>query len=151
LLDTIDERNNFVEKWGLVRIDTDELIYNFICHQFSLSGLKVIISDDGKNIILINWYLEIDWNNDNEQIIKNKNVLKFYYLGEEIKRYKLSDVFNNISKGIQTESHLQWTRYNYDRNSIIMESDQIMIKTLELYEYRFDIKSGNMINKRKIE
>jgi hypothetical protein len=150
LINTINESNNFIENWELVKMDTNELMYNFVCNQFSLSGLVVNISDNGEKIILVNYFLGVNWNNENTEIIKNKIVIRFYNMGIEINRYKLSDVFNNIRRGIPSVSHLQWTRYNYDRDSIIMENDQIIIKTLESYEYRFDIRNGNIINRRRI-
>jgi hypothetical protein len=145
-----NENNNFIENWELIRIDTNELMYNFICEQFSLSPILVIISDDGENIILVNYFLGVNWRNESTQIIKNKIVIRFYNMGGEVNRHRLSDVFNDINWGIRSVSHLQWTRYNYDRDSIIMENDQILIRTLESYEYRFDIKSGNIINRRRI-
>jgi hypothetical protein len=148
LINTIHENNNFVENWQLIRTETNELLYNFVC-QFSLSPLKVFISDNGENIVLINWFLGINWKAENERSIKNKNVLRFYYLGNEIKSYKLSDVFNNTRMGMRSVSHLQWTNYNTDNNSIIMENNQIRIQTLESYEYIFDIRNGNIINRRR--
>jgi len=148
LISTINQNNNYIEYWEMLNIETNEVMYNFICHQFSLSGLKIFISDDGKNIVLVDWF--VDWRNMNRQDIENLTVIKFYFLGKEINRYRLSDVFNNINNGIRSVSHLQWTGYNHDRNSIIMENNQIIIRTLELYEYRFNVNNGNLVNRRRL-
>jgi len=150
LKNTINENNSFIENWELIKIDTNEVIYDFICNQFSLSGLKVFISDDGKNIALVNWFLYVNWRNENNQSIKNKTVIRFFFLGEEIKKYKLADVFGDINRGVRSVSHLQWTGYNHDRNSIIMENGHIIIKTLESFEYRFNVNNGDIINRRRI-
>ena len=142
LVETIREANNLTQKWKLVRIDTNEVLYDFIYPQFALSGLKVLISDDGNNIVLIDWFLWVDWNNEDTQTIMNKNIVKFYYMGEETRRYKLSALFNSIENGIKSVSHLQWTRDN--RNYIIMENDQVKIRTLESIEYVFNIRTGDI-------
>jgi hypothetical protein len=149
LINTINENNSFIENWELIKIDSNEVIYNFVCYQFTLSGKKVFISDDGNMIVFVDWFLPVDWVYENRQSINNKIVIKFYFMGEEINRYRLSDVFSNLRLRIQSVSHFQWTRYNQDRSSIIMENNQIIIKTLELYEYRFNINNGVIINRRR--
>ena len=77
----------------------------------------------------------------------NKNVIYFYLKGKEIAIFLLNELFKNINNGIQSESHLQWTNYNYDHGCIKMENNKFIIKTLELYEYIFNIKDGRMIEK----
>jgi len=142
--------NNSAQKWNLIKIDTYKVLYEFTYPQFALSQLKVLISNDGNNIVLIDWFLWVDWKNEGTQTIMNKNIIKFYYMGKEIKSYKLSDLFNSIKNGVESVSHLQWTGYNDDKNCIIMENDLVKIKTLESIEYAFNIKTGNIESRRKI-
>ena len=150
LINTINDNDNFIEYWELIRINTNEIIYNFICYQFTLTGKLVFISDNGNNISIIDWFLPVDWRNANRQNINNKIVIKFYFLGNEINSYRLSDIFNNIRRGIQSVSHFQWTNYNQNRNSILMNNNQLIIRTLESYEYIFNINNGEIINRRRI-
>ncbi|MCL2722447.1 MAG: hypothetical protein FWD47_14045, partial [Treponema sp.] len=130
----VNDINNYIDNWELININTNESIYNFIYNRHFISGQKVFISDDGQYIILINWFLGANPRTENLRDINNKIVIEFFYRGTEINRYKLSDVFGNTRRGIQSVSHFQWTRYNNDRNSIIMENNQIIIRTLESYE-----------------
>jgi hypothetical protein len=150
LKNTTNENNNYIEHWELIKINSKEIIYDFfVCYPLSLSGKKIFISDDGNNIVLIDWFLPVR-GNENQRDINNKIVIKFYFMGNEINRYKLSDVFNNFRRGIRSVSHFQWTGYNQNRDSIIMENNQIIIKTLELYEYIFNINNGTIVNRRRI-
>ena len=146
LLRTTNDKNIFMEEWELKSVETDEIKYNLQCVQFSLSVFwpAVFISDDGDNIIIVNWFLGL---HDNEESIMNENAVYFYLKGKEIKRYLLNELFNNINNGIQSASHLQWTNYNYNWDCIKMENNKFIIKTLELYEYIFNIEDGRIIEK----
>jgi hypothetical protein len=159
LIELIKETNSskfFMEEWALRNIETNEIKYYFECYQFSLSGIApgIFISNNGENIVFVNWFLGvnsgINWHKYQKEPIENSVVLRFYCMGEEIKRYSLSDVFNEIDNGIQSESHLQWTRFNYDKSCIRMDNDKLIITTLELYEYTFNINNGEMIRKIKL-
>ena len=138
-----------MEEWELKSVETDEIKYNIQYTQFSLSDFwpAVFISDDGDNIIIVNWFLDSDRQNDNEKSIMNKNAVYFYLKGKEMKKYFFNELFNNINNGVQSESHLQWTNYDYDQSCIKMENNKFIIKTLELNEYIFNIKDGRMIEK----
>lgn len=139
-----------IENWELIRIDTNELLYNFVWYRLSTVFLEqeIFISNSGKSIILVNWSFA-NWYDisTNEKNMKDTNVLTFYYLGKEIKNYKLSDVFNDIEKLKRRGMyHFYWTENNF----IKMDNDQIKIRTTESYEYIFNAKNGKITNKRKI-
>jgi hypothetical protein len=153
LIDENNVQNNYSEEWELRYAETGEVKYTFKLNRYSLSVFwpAIFISDDGNNIILVNWFLGIYWNKETEDDILNKNVLMFYFMGNEIKKYKLSDVFDKINNGIESASHLQWTNYNSDKNCIIVENDELIITTLETCEYIFNIKNGEIILKIKLK
>jgi hypothetical protein len=156
LINTSCNQGSFMEEWQLKTIESNETKYYFECYQFSLSGIYpgIFISDDGENIVFADWFLgvdpSIDWFDYEEEPIFNSIVLRFYSNGKEIKIYRLSDLFNDINNGYQSASHLQWTRFNYDRSCIRLENNKLIITTYELYEYIFDISNGEIIKKNKI-
>ena len=149
LINTTNTKDYFLEEWELISAGTNEPVYRLDCRQFSLSPLEVIISGDGEHIILVNWFLGVDWQRENRRTILNKTVLRFYSRGQITREYMLSDVFGNIRKGIRSASHLQWTGFNRDKSDVRLENNSLVIKTLESNEYIFDIKTGEIVSVRK--
>lgn len=117
------------ETWALIDTITGKTLYE-LYSQFS--GFSVFVSDNGKNIIVIDDYAVS---------LKNAVVLSFFLNGNLIRNYELGFLLKDKNNISLSASHYSWL-FN-EKTGI--ENNIFTIKTYELRTFEFSISTGEII------
>ena len=122
--------------WSVIEKATTKTLYEVVGWFYSFT---VLVSDDGKNLVVIDDYSE-------SKPEENPEVLQFYLDGKQIKSYKLSDLLENTKFISQSVSHFRWVRKPL---TFSINGSKFNLTTYEFFNYDFDINTGETLKKKK--
>ena len=101
-----------MSKLELYNNKTGKMLYSI---NASFSHKTVIISNDGKNLIVVN-----DWPHySNKKVL---NVLEFYSIGKSIQSVKFIDCMTDTSNISMSVSHFNWLMdFTIEKNNITLK------------------------------
>lgn len=132
--------------WRLLETSTGKELYHFDNYYrdgISFSSMTLVISDDGRNVVAVNDYVE---NFGEQEFRKNPEVLFFFREGKLTKSYKLLQLANPKFLTVFV-SHFNWV--DYGEGAFGIKDGHLSISTLDLNNYLFDAESGDLISKKK--
>jgi hypothetical protein len=129
-----DERSRAI--WSLVEKDTKKILYE-IDGQFQ--SFTVLVSDDGKNVVAIDDYSE-------RKPEDNPEILQFFLDGKKVKSYKFSELLENTNIITHSVSHFYFL---LNANKLALSGTKLNLTTFELFNYEFDINTGEMLKKER--
>jgi hypothetical protein len=130
-------------QWKLIEKSTGREHYQFSDYYgrgIWFSSMTLVISDDGKSIVVLDDYSEQDFE-------KNPEVLFFFRDGKKQKGYRLLDL--SSPKYLQVSvSHFRWF---YSHNAISILNSQMDLTTLEMNRLVFSTDTGELLKKERDE
>jgi hypothetical protein len=124
------------QKWSLIEKETGRNLYDVTAQ---LAALTILVGDDGKNLVAVDDYSESEPESDPE-------VLQFFLNGRKQKSYKLSALLENTKIVQKSVSHFRWI---VKPLTLSIADTKFRLKTYELFDYEFDINTGEMLKKER--
>ena len=125
------------QKWELIDKSSGKARYQLLGDY--LSSMTIFVSDDGRNVVAIDDFSE-------REATEDLDVLLFYDEGKLIKKYTLGELLNDTENIERSVSHFRWFFFP---NKLRIEASKLTLKTFELFNYTFDIKTGEILKKER--
>jgi hypothetical protein len=122
------------QNWSLIEHPTGTVRYQ-VTGEFASRTL--LLSDDGVNIVVVDDFSE-------RRPGRDLDVLAFYRDGVQIKKYSLGDLLRDTSNIESSVSHFRWF---FHPEALSVRDSRMKLKTFELINYEFDIRTGDVLKK----
>ncbi len=122
------------QSWSLIERPTGTARYQLIGE---FASRTVLLTDDGVNLLVIDDFSE-------RRPDRDLDVLMFYRDGLQIKKHSLGDLLRDVSNIESSVSHFKWF---FHPEAIAVRDSRVQLKTFELINYEFDIRTGDVLKK----
>lgn len=125
------------QRWVLIDRETRQVRYELVGEILSRT---VLVSNDGIYLVVIDDFSEATPKEDHE-------VLAFYQNGKLTRHYVLKEMLSNTQNIRRSVSHFMWLTPAVQP---ALKNDRVILKTLELVVYEFDIITGEIRSKQAL-
>lgn len=128
-------RTNFEFKWAVISTSSKKTLYEI---ETKAGQKSAFVSNDGQYVIIIN-----DWPSDSPK--DSMEMVSIFNKGQLIRKFRLNELLTNTINITKSVSHFSWV---LDYPTVAFNSDEIKFTTLELYEYKIKISTGEAIKSK---
>jgi hypothetical protein len=122
------------QSWSLVEKPAGTVRYQVVGE---FGSRTVLLTDDGVNLVVIDDFSE-------RRPGPELDVLMFYRDGIQIKKYSLGDLLRDPGNIESSVSHFRWF---FHPETFPVRGSKLKLKTFELLNYEFDIRTGDVLKK----